>query len=48
VAMASLVNDGALRRRLSQQGIINSQRYTWEKAAEEMWKSIIKATEKRP
>jgi glycosyltransferase involved in cell wall biosynthesis len=47
-AMARLVTDGALRRRLSQQGIINSQRYTWEKAAEEMWKSIIKATETRP
>lgn len=47
-AMARLVNDGALRRRLSQQGIINSQRYTWEKAAEEMWKSIVKAIETRP
>ncbi len=46
-AMARLVADGALRRRLSQQGIVNSQRYTWEKAAEEMWKSIIKATETR-
>jgi glycosyltransferase involved in cell wall biosynthesis len=48
VAMASLVNDGALRRHLSEEGIKNSARYTWEKAAEEMWKSIIKATEYRP
>jgi glycosyltransferase involved in cell wall biosynthesis len=47
-AMARLVNDGALRRQLSQQGIINSQRYTWEKAAEEMWKCILKATETLP
>jgi len=46
-AMARIVNDGALRRRLSQQGIINSQRYTWENAAEEMWKSIMKATQNR-
>ncbi|HUW92131.1 MAG TPA: glycosyltransferase family 1 protein [Bacteroidales bacterium] len=44
-AMARLVSDGALRRRLSQQGIINSSRYTWEKSAEELWKSIIKTIE---
>jgi glycosyltransferase involved in cell wall biosynthesis len=43
-AMARLVTDGALRRRLSSEGIINSLRYTWENASEEMWKSIIRAT----
>ncbi|HMT66300.1 MAG TPA: glycosyltransferase, partial [Bacteroidales bacterium] len=43
-AMARLVNDGALRRRLTDEGYANSLRYTWEQAAEEMWKSVIKAT----
>ncbi|MEZ4996122.1 MAG: glycosyltransferase family 1 protein [Bacteroidales bacterium] len=43
-AMARLVNDGALRRRLATEGLANSLRYTWESAAEEMWKSVIKAT----
>ncbi len=43
-AMASLVTDGALRRRLAAEGHANSLRYTWEKAAGEMWKSIMKAT----
>ncbi len=43
-AMARLVNDGALRRRLADEGYANSLRYTWEQAAEEMWKSVIKAT----
>jgi hypothetical protein len=42
--MARLVNDGALRRRLATEGLANSLRYTWESAAEEMWKSVIKAT----
>jgi glycosyltransferase involved in cell wall biosynthesis len=42
-AMARLVTDGALRRRLSAEGHANSLRYTWEKAAEEMWNSVIKA-----
>ena len=43
-AMARLVTDGALRRRLADEGYANSLRYTWEQAAEEMWKSVIKAT----
>ena len=43
-AMARLVTDGALRRRLVTEGHANSLRYTWEKAAGEMWKSIMKAT----
>ncbi len=43
-AMARLVTDGALRRRLADEGYYNSLRYTWEKSAEEMWKSVIKAT----
>ena len=43
-AMARLVTDGALRRRLATEGHANSLRYTWEQAAEEMWKSVIKAT----
>jgi glycosyltransferase involved in cell wall biosynthesis len=41
-AMARLVSDEALRRRLSDEGIINSQRYTWQKAAAEMWNCIMK------
>jgi glycosyltransferase involved in cell wall biosynthesis len=43
-AMARLVTDGALRRRLSSEGMTNSMKYTWERAADEMWTSIIKAT----
>ena len=43
-AMARLVTDGTLRRRLATEGHANSLRYTWETAAEEMWKSVIKAT----
>jgi glycosyltransferase involved in cell wall biosynthesis len=43
-AMARLVSDGALRRRLSTEGIQNSLRYTWEKSAEEMWSCIIRST----
>ncbi|MCB0801020.1 MAG: hypothetical protein KDB91_10995, partial [Bacteroidales bacterium] len=43
-AMARLVTDGALRRRLSSEGMANSMKYTWERAADEMWTSIIKAT----
>jgi glycosyltransferase involved in cell wall biosynthesis len=41
-AMAQLVNDEALRRRLSEQGVKNSLRYTWENAATQMWNSITK------
>jgi len=41
-AMARLVSDEALRRRLSQQGIINSQRFSWNKTAEALWNTILK------
>jgi glycosyltransferase involved in cell wall biosynthesis len=47
-AMAQLVSDEALRRRLSQEGMKNSLQYTWENAAEQMWKSITKAMNNRP
>ncbi len=43
-AMARLVSDGALRRRLSADGMQNSLRYTWERSAREMWSSIIRST----
>ena len=43
-AMARLVSDEALRRRLSDEGIINAARYTWDIAANEMWNSIMKTT----
>ncbi|MGE5349242.1 MAG: glycosyltransferase family 4 protein [Actinomycetota bacterium] len=43
-AMARLVTDGALRRRLTAEGLANSMRYTWEGAADAMWKSVMKAT----
>jgi glycosyltransferase involved in cell wall biosynthesis len=43
-AMARLVTDSALRRLLSSEGYANSLRYTWGKAAEEMWNSVIKAS----
>jgi glycosyltransferase involved in cell wall biosynthesis len=43
-AMARLVTDGALRRRLAAEGYSNSLRFTWANAAEEMWQSVIKAT----
>jgi glycosyltransferase involved in cell wall biosynthesis len=47
-AMAQLVSDEALRRRLSQEGIKNSLRYTWENASEQMWNSITKAMNNIP
>ena len=47
-AMARLVSDEALRRRLAEEGIRNSQRYTWENAATQMWNSIIRATNNNP
>jgi len=43
-AMARLVSDEALRRRLAEEGRENSLRYTWANAAAEMWNSITKAT----
>jgi len=47
-AMARLVSDEALRRRLAEEGIKNSLRYTWEKASAEMWDCIVKSTRKIP
>jgi glycosyltransferase involved in cell wall biosynthesis len=47
-AMARLVSDEALRRHLSQQGIINSKKYTWQNTASEMWNCIMKTTMNRP
>jgi glycosyltransferase involved in cell wall biosynthesis len=47
-AMARLVGDEALRRRLSDEGIRNSLRYTWENAAEQMWNCIMKAMNTQP
>jgi len=41
-AMALLVSDDALRRRLAEEGRQNSLRYTWENAAAKMWNSITK------
>jgi glycosyltransferase involved in cell wall biosynthesis len=46
-AMARLVSDEALRRRLAEEGRENSLRYTWENAATEMWNSITKAVNTR-
>ena len=45
-AMARLVSDEPLRRRLAGEGRENSVRYTWEKAAAEMWDCILKSTQK--
>jgi len=47
-AMARLAGDEALRRRLSDEGFRNSQRYTWENAANQMWNSIMKALNNKP
>ncbi|HWR75527.1 MAG TPA: glycosyltransferase family 1 protein [Bacteroidales bacterium] len=47
-AMARLVSDEALRRRLSEDGFRNSQRYTWENAADQMWNCIMKAINNKP
>jgi glycosyltransferase involved in cell wall biosynthesis len=46
-AMARLVSDEALLRRLAEEGIRNSKQYTWDNAAKEMWNCIVKATENR-
>ncbi|MCU0377241.1 MAG: glycosyltransferase family 4 protein [Bacteroidales bacterium] len=42
-AMARLATDEALRRHLSEQGILNSQRYSWDNAAKKMWDCITSA-----
>jgi hypothetical protein len=46
--MARLAGDEALRRRLCDEGIRNSQRYTWENAATQMWNCINKAMNNKP
>ena len=47
-AMARLINDEALRRRLTHDGIANSMRYSWNTAATEMWNSITRTLDTRP
>jgi glycosyltransferase involved in cell wall biosynthesis len=46
--MARLVSDEALRRRLAEDGKRNSERYTWDNAATEMWNSIMKTVNDKP
>lgn len=46
-AMARLVSDEALRRRLAEEGQLNSLRYTWENTACAMWNSITRAISER-
>ena len=41
-AMITLTTDGHLREDLSKKAIIHSQRFSWDKAAEEMWDIIKK------
>ncbi len=47
-AMARLVSDEALRHRLTEDGKRNSERYTWDNAATEMWNCIIKTVNDKP
>ena len=47
-AMAHLVSDEALRRRLSEEGFRNSLRYTWTNAAIQMWNCIMKTVNTKP
>ena len=47
-AVARLINDEALRHRLTQDGIANSMRYSWNTAATEMWNSITRTLDTRP
>ncbi|MDF1561168.1 MAG: glycosyltransferase family 1 protein [Bacteroidales bacterium] len=47
-AMARLITDEALRRRLTQEGITNSLRYTWQNAATEMWNCICQTLNREP
>ena len=47
-AMARLITDEALRRRLTQEGIANSLRYTWQNAATEMWNCITRTLNTEP
>jgi len=47
-AMARLITDEALRRRLTQEGIANSLRYTWQNAATEMWNCINRTVKTEP
>ncbi|MFN2313551.1 MAG: glycosyltransferase family 4 protein [Bacteroidales bacterium] len=46
-AMALLVSDEALRRRLADEGYRNSLRYTWENSASAMWTSITTSIDER-
>jgi hypothetical protein len=46
--MARLITDEALRRRLTQEGIANSLRYTWQNAATEMWNCITRTLNTEP
>ncbi len=45
-AMARLITDEALRRRLTQEGLANSLRYTWQNAATEMWNCISRTVKR--
>jgi hypothetical protein len=46
--MARLIDNEALRRRLTQEGITNSLRYTWQNAATEMWNCISQTLKSEP
>ena len=47
-AMARLISDEALRRRLTLDGLTNSMRYTWQNAATEMWNCINRTVKTEP
>jgi hypothetical protein len=46
--MARLITDEALRHRLTQMGIDNSLRYTWQNAAIKMWNCINRTVKTEP
>jgi glycosyltransferase involved in cell wall biosynthesis len=47
-AMAHLVSDEALRRRLSEEGFRNSLRYTWANTTTQMWNCIMTTVNTKP
>jgi glycosyltransferase involved in cell wall biosynthesis len=44
-AMTKLVNDEKLRSKLIEKGHVRSSKFTWQRTADLLWESILKATE---
>jgi glycosyltransferase involved in cell wall biosynthesis len=43
--MGELWNDEGMRQRLARNGIVRSERYTWDRTAEALWASFQRMTD---